>query len=66
MMSAVKEKFTAGIAKMKRAIKKAKKTTGFLAKLLVIVGLLGAIFYLFKDKITQALPNISQFVKDIF
>lgn len=66
MMSAVKEKFTAGIAKMKRAIKKAKKASGFLAKLLLIIGLLGGIFYLFKDKITSAIPNITQFVKDIF
>jgi hypothetical protein len=65
-MSTVKEKFSAGIAKMKRAIKKAKQSTGFLGKLLVVIGLLGAIFYLFKDKITQALPNISNFVKDIF
>lgn len=66
MMSTVKEKFTAGVQKVKKAIKKAKKAGGFLAKLLVIAGLLGAIFYLFKDKIINAFPNISEYIKGIF
>ncbi|MBO5827417.1 MAG: hypothetical protein J6R59_03000 [Paludibacteraceae bacterium] len=66
MMSTVKEKFTAGIKKVKSAIKKVKKASGFLGKLMLIVGLLGAIFYVFKDKIMNAVPNITGFIKDIF
>lgn len=66
MMSTVKEKFQAGVNKVKSAIKKAKKTGGFLAKLLLIAGLLGTIFYLFKDKIKDAIPNITNYIKDIF
>jgi hypothetical protein len=66
MMSTVKEKFQAGVNKVKSAIKKAKKAGGFLAKLLLIAGLLGTIFYLFKDKIKDAIPNITNYIKDIF
>ena len=66
MMSTMKEKFQVGVNKVKSAIKKAKKTSGFLAKLLVIAGLLGTIFYLFKDKIKDAIPNITGYIRDIF
>lgn len=66
MMSTMKEKFQVGVNKVKSAIKKAKKASGFLAKLLVIAGLLGTIFYLFKDKIKDAIPNITGYIRDIF
>lgn len=66
MMSTMKEKFQVGVNKVKSAIKKAKKASGFLAKLLLIAGLLGTIFYLFKDKIKDAIPNITGYIRDIF
>ena len=66
MMSTVKKKFTVGVIEFKERINKLKKKSGFIGKLLIIIGLLGTIVALFKDKITAVLPNLSDKISEIF
>lgn len=65
-MSTVKNKFSEGIVKFKEGLKKAQKAGSFFGKLMIIIGLLGTIVYLFKDKILKAFPNIGQHITNIF
>lgn len=65
MMSTVKKKFSLGVINFKENLKKIKKS-GFLGKLIIIIGLLGTIVALFKDKITAVLPNIGDKITEIF
>lgn len=66
MMSTVKKKFSVGAIEFKENLKKMKKKSGFLGKLLIIIGLLGTIVTLFKEKITAVLPNIGDKISEIF
>lgn len=66
MMSTVKRKFTMGVIEFKENLKKIKQKSGFLGKLLIIIGLLGTIVTLFKEKITSVLPNVTDKISDIF
>ena len=66
MMSTMKEKFSGKINLIKNTIKKVKRKSGFIEKLLKIIAILGTIAYLFKDKIIAALPEIKQFVTELY
>lgn len=66
MMSTMKEKFAPNVEKLKSAIAKVKKNSGFFEKLLTIIGILGSIAYMFKDKILEVLPQIKDFIKDMY
>ena len=65
-MSTVRNKFAEGVVKFKEGLKKARKSGSFFGKLMVIIGLLGTIVYLFKDKILSAFPNIGEHITNIF
>ena len=65
-MSTVKTKFTDGVVKFKEGLKKAQKTGSFFGKLMIIIGLLGSIVYLFKEKILSAFPNMGEHITNIF
>lgn len=65
-MSTVKNKFSEGIVKFKEGLKKAQKEGSFFGKLMIIIGLLGTIVYLFRDKILKAFPNIGEQITNIF
>jgi hypothetical protein len=62
----MKEKFTAGIDKIKGFVKKAKEKKGFFAKLILIATLLGVIIHHFKEKIMNVIPNLSEYINDLF
>lgn len=66
MMSTMKEKFTAGIDKIKGFVKKAKEKKWFFAKLILIATLLGVIIHHFKEKIMNVIPNLSEYINDLF
>lgn len=66
MMSTMKEKFTAGIDKIKGFVKKAKEKKWFFAKLLLIVTLLGVIIHHFKEKILNVIPNLGDYISELF
>lgn len=65
-MSTVRNKFAEGVVKFKEGLKKARKAGSFFGKLMVIIGLLGSIAYLFRDKILSAFPNIGEHITNIF
>ena len=65
-MSTVRNKFTEGVVKFKEGLKKARKSGSFFGKLMVIIGLLGTIVYLFRDKILSVFPNIGEHITNIF
>ena len=62
MMSTMKEKFTAGIDKIKGFVKKAKEKKWFFAKLILIATLLGVIIHHFKEKIMNVIPNLGEYI----
>lgn len=66
MMSTMREKFTAGIDKIKGFVKKAKEKKWFFAKLLLIVTLLGVIIHHFKEKILNVIPNLGDYISELF
>lgn len=66
MMSTMREKFTAGIDKIKGFVKKAKEKKWFFAKLIAIVALLGVIIHHFKEKILGVIPNLGEYINDLF
>lgn len=66
MMSTMREKFSGKINLIKNTIKKVKRKSGFIEKLLKIIAILGTIAYLFKDKIIAALPHIKEFANEIY
>ena len=65
-MSTVKEKFFNGLDKIKTGIKNTLGNGDFWKSLMKIIGLLGIIVYLFKDKISSKFPNLSLSLRDIF
>lgn len=65
-MSTVRNKFAEGVVKFKEGLKKARKSGSFFGKLMVIIGLLGTIAYLFRDKILSVFPNIGEHITNIF
>lgn len=65
-MSVVKNKFSEGVIKFKEGLKKAQKAGSFFGKLMIIIGLLGTIVMLFKDKIASVFPNLGETIKDMF
>ena len=65
-MSTMREKFSGKINLIKNTIKKVKRKSGFIEKLLKIIAILGTIAYLFKDKIIAALPHIKEFANEIY
>lgn len=65
-MSTVRNKFSEGVSKFKEGLKKAQKAGSFFGKLMIIIGLLGTIVMLFKDKILSAFPNLGKTVQDMF
>ena len=65
-MSTVKNKFTEGIVKFKNGLKKAQRAGSFFGKLLIIIGLLGTIVYLFRDKIINSFPNFGENVRTLY
>ena len=66
MMSTMREKFTAGIDKIKGFVKKAKEKKWFFAKLIAIAALLGVIIHHFKEKILGVIPNLGEYINDLF
>lgn len=66
MMSTMREKFTAGIDKIKGFVKKAKEKKWFFAKLIAIATLLGVIIHHFKEKILGVIPNLGEYINDLF
>lgn len=66
MMSTMKEKFTAGIDKIKGFVKKAKEKKWFFAKLILIATLLGVIIHHFKEKIMNVIPNLGEYISQLF
>lgn len=66
MMSTMREKFTAGIDKIKGFVKKAKEKKWFFAKLIAIAALLGVIIHHFKEKILGVIPNFGEYINDLF
>lgn len=66
MMSTMKEKFTAGIDKIKGFVKKAKEKKWFFAKLILIATLLGVIIHHFKEKIMNVIPNLGEYINGLF
>lgn len=65
-MSTVRNKFSEGVSKFKEGLKKAQKAGSFFGKLMIIIGLLGTIVMLFKDKILNAFPNLGETIQNIF
>lgn len=66
MMSTMREKFTAGIDKIKGFVKKAKEKKWFFAKLILIATLLGVIIHHFKEKIMSVIPNLGDYISELF
>lgn len=66
MMSTMREKFTAGIDKIKGFVKKAKEKKWFFAKLILIATLLGVIIHHFKEKILNVIPNLGDYISELF
>lgn len=66
MMSTVKNKFSKGFEAFNKGVSKVKKKATFLGKLLLIIGLMGTIVYLFKDKIVKAIPDFSENIETLF
>lgn len=65
-MSTIKHKFFGGIDKIKTGIKNAVGSGDFWKKLLKIIGLLGIIVYLYKEKISRRFPDLSKSVSELF
>ena len=66
MMSTMREKFTTGIDKIKGFVKKAKEKKWFFAKLILIATLLGVIIHHFKEKILNVIPNLGDYISELF
>ena len=65
-MSTVRNKFSEGVVKFKEGVKKSQKVGSFFGKLMIIIGLLGTIVMLFKDKILSFFPNIGEKITGFF
>ena len=65
-MSTIKNKFFSGIDKIKTGIKNAVGSGDFWKKLLKIIGLLGIIVYLYKEKFSKKFPDLSESVGELF
>lgn len=65
-MSTIKNKFFSGIDKIKTGIKNAVGSGDFWKKLLKIIGLLGIIVYLYKEKFSKKFPELSEQVGELF
>ena len=63
-MSTAKDTFIKGFERMKKSMKHVKKSSGLWSKIFKIIGLLGLLGYIFRDKIAKHFPETSKFLEN--
>ena len=63
-MSTAKDTFIKGFERMKKSMKHVKKSSGLWSKIFKIIGILGLLGYIFRDKIAKHFPETSKFLEN--
>lgn len=63
-MSTAKDTFIKGFERMKKSMRHVKKSSGLWSKIFKIIGILGLLGYIFKDKIAKHFPETSKFLEN--
>ena len=63
-MSTAKDTFIKGFERMKKSMKHVKKSSGLWSKIFKIIGILGLLGYIFRDKIAKHFPETSKILEN--